>query len=323
VHIPDVLDLTTCVSTGVLSAGAVAYAIRRVRREFADRTAPLMGVMAACLFAAQMMNFPIPGATSGHLLGGVLAAVVLGPWGGLLVLAVVLLVQSVLFQDGGITALGANVLNLGVIGSLVGYSVFAPLRQWVSGPAGTMFGAVVAAWFSVVLAAAAAAVELAVGGVGGSFPLGPTLGVMLLAHAMIGVGEALITGLAVGFLLETRPDLVYGQARRSNMLVQSAQVVIGGLAIALVAAVFLSPFKSPLPDGLERTFERLGFDAAAAPSRMPDVLNDYQLPGLENVLLAGSAAGALGTLIVFAIAFFLTRALRREKSAAAHTPDAS
>jgi cobalt/nickel transport system permease protein len=166
----------------------LGYAIHRVGRTFADRRAPLMGVMAATLFAAQTMNFPIPSGTSGHLLGGILAAVMLGPWSGLVVLAVVLVVQSLLMTDGGITALGANVFNVGVIGSVVGYAIFEPIRRVIGGQKGTVVGAMLAAWFTVILGATACSIELAISGTYQS--LAATLGVMLLFHSMIGLGEA-------------------------------------------------------------------------------------------------------------------------------------
>lgn len=319
-HIQDgLLDVRTCVAAGVLAMSAVGYAVHRVRQSFADRAAPLMGVAAACLFAGQMLNFPVPGGTSGHLLGGVLAAVLLGPWAGLLVLTVVLAVQCVLFQDGGVTALGANVFNVGVLGSLVGYTVFASVRRLVGDPAGTVFGSVLAAWFSVVLAAVACSVQLAIGG---RFVLGPTLGAMLLAHTMIGVGEALITGMAVSFILRARPDLVYGRNGQAGAASHVAQWVVGGLALALVAAVLISPFASSLPDGLEWAIERLGVEPEPVEPVLAAPMPDYTPRGLENLRLAGSIAGAVGTVVVFVAAFLLARGLGT-RSSLAHASHAS
>jgi cobalt/nickel transport system permease protein len=297
----------------------LGYALHRVNRTFADRAAPLMGVVAACLFAGQMLNFPVPGGTSGHLLGGVLAAVMLGPWAGVLVLTVVLAVQCVLFQDGGVTTLGANVFNVGVLGSLVGYSIFAPLRRWIGGAAGTVVGSVVAAWFSVVLAAIACSMELAAGS---RFVLGPTLGAMLLAHTMIGLGEALITGMAVSFVLRARPDLVYGQNGRAGAPTRVVQTVVGGLTLALVAAVLISPFASSLPDGLEWAIDRLGIGPESSEPAWPAPMPDYAPRGLENLRLAGSIAGAAGTVVVFGVAFLLARGLGT-RSSLAHASHAS
>jgi cobalt/nickel transport system permease protein len=316
-HIPDnLLDLKTCAATAVASAAAIGFALRRIDRGRAQRLAPLMGVVAASLFAAQMMNLPIPGGTSGHLLGGVLAAVMLGPWNGLLVLTVVLAVQCVLFQDGGASSLGANILNVGVIGSVVGYAIFEPIRRAVGGQKGTVFGAVVAAWFSVVLGATACSIEIALSG---KYQLAPALGVMLLIHSVIGLGEAAITGLAISYILRTRADLVYGEVTQSGMLARSGQVVLAGLALAIVIAVFLSPFASQLPDGLDATLARLGIDPDSVEPFFAAPMPDY---GLGNLRFAGSVAGGIGTLVVFALAFLLARGLS-SKSSIAHTPHAS
>lgn len=320
-HIQDgLLDVKTCVGTAVLSAGMLGYAIHRVGRTFADRRAPLMGVMAATLFAAQMMNFPIPGGTSGHLLGGILAAVMLGPWSGLVVLAVVLVVQSLLMQDGGITALGANVFNVGVIGSVVGYAIFEPIRRVIGGQKGIVVGAMLAAWFTVILGATACSIELALSGTYRS--MAATLGVMLLVHSMIGLGESVITGLAIAFVLRTRPDLVYGQNNGSGALARSGQVIVAGLAVAFVVAILLSPFASSLPDGLESTLGRLGIDTSASEPMFSALMPDYVPRGMEKVRFAGSVAGGVGTVFVFAVAFVVSLGLS-SKPSAAHTPHAS
>ncbi len=191
-HIPDgFLDAKTWVTTGVLSAGTLAYALRRTRQTLQDRQVPAMGVMAAFIFAAQMVNFPIVGGTSGHLIGAVLAAVTLGPWSASIVMAVILILQSLLFQDGGLTALGANILNMGVIAVFAGYGVYRLLDRYRA------FGLFAASWVSVMLAAAACAVELAVAG---TIPLAVVLPAMLFWHAFIGVGEGLITAAVVEIL---------------------------------------------------------------------------------------------------------------------------
>jgi cobalt/nickel transport system permease protein len=271
-----------------------------------------------------MLNIPIPPLpTSGHLMGAVLAAIVLGPWAGLLVLTVVLSVQCLLFQDGGLTTLGANIFNVGVIGCVVGYAVFSPIRRALGGFRGTVVGAVIAAWFSVFLGATACAFELALSGM----ELAPTLGIMLLAHSLIGIGEALITGLVVAFVLRTRPDLIHAPNETSGLLARSGQVVVAGLAVALVLSVLLSPVASELPDGLEWTLEKLGaqpkqpFAAAyKIAERIP--MPDYQVPWMQNLRLAGSVAGAVGTIVVFGAAYWLARGFS-SKSSIAHTPHAS
>ncbi len=206
-HIPDgFLDPGVAAATAIVSAGAVGYALRRADRELDDERVPLLGVTAAFVFAVQMLNFPVAGGTSGHLLGAGLAAILLGPWLACLVMAVVLTMQALVFADGGISALGANVLNMGVIGALtVGYLMVWLRHLTPRTRAG--FLAVVAggAWLAVMAGAAATALELSISG---TVPLGTVLPAMLGVHAVIGVGEAVITVAAVSAVLATRPDLV-------------------------------------------------------------------------------------------------------------------
>ena len=206
-HIPDgFLDPGVAAATAIVSTGAVGYALRRADRELDDERVPLLGVTAAFIFAVQMLNFPVAGGTSGHLLGAGLAAILLGPWLACLVMAVVLTAQALVFADGGISALGANVLNMGVIGALtVGYLMVWSRHLIPRTRAG--FLAVVAggAWLAVMAGAAATALELSISG---TVPLGTVLPAMLGVHALIGVGEAVITVAAVGAVLATRPDLV-------------------------------------------------------------------------------------------------------------------
>jgi len=206
-HIPDgFISTGTAAVTWVASAGGIGYAVRRVNRELSERQVPLMGVTAAFIFAAQMMNFTVVGGTSGHLVGGALAAILLGPWAGALVLTAVLAVQALLFQDGGLLALGANVLNMALITVFVGWLVYSSLKRLLGKRSwATMVSGFAAAWLSVVLASVAAAVELAVSG---TSPLAVALPAMGLVHMLIGVGEGLITVAVLVFLQATRPDLL-------------------------------------------------------------------------------------------------------------------
>jgi len=206
-HIPDgFLNTGTSVAAWAISAGSVGYAVRRVSRELGERQVPLMGVTAAFIFAAQMMNFTVAGGTSGHLLGGALAAILLGPWAAMLVLTSVLAVQALLFQDGGLLALGANVLNMAVVGVLVGWVVYTGLRRLAGNRTGaTMVSGFAAAWLSVVIASLVAAVELALSG---TSPWGVALPAMGLVHMLIGIGEGLITVAVLAFLRAVRPDLL-------------------------------------------------------------------------------------------------------------------
>jgi cobalt/nickel transport system permease protein len=206
-HIPDgFLSPEVAATCAVPAAGAVAYGLRRASHELDERRVPLLGVTAAFVFAAQMLNFPVAGGTSGHFLGAALAAILLGPWLAGLVLSVVLVVQAFVFADGGITALGANILNMGVIGALVVGGVMVAARRALPNRRGVLLVVAGAgAWLAVVAGAAATAVELAISG---TVPLGTVLPAMLGVHVLIGAGEAAITVAAVSAVLSTRPDVV-------------------------------------------------------------------------------------------------------------------
>jgi cobalt/nickel transport system permease protein len=206
-HIPDgFLSASVWAAAGAVSAGAVALSVSRVGRSLEDKQVPLMGVVGAFIFAAQMVNFPIASGTSGHLGGGVLAMLLLGPWASTLIMTAILIVQALLFQDGGITALGANVLNMGVLACLVGFLVFRLLRRLLAGTQGALISAFITAWLMVVLGAASAAVQIALSG---TIPLRLVLPAMAGIHALIGIGEGLITTAALAFLLRVRRDLVH------------------------------------------------------------------------------------------------------------------
>ena len=306
-HLLDgLLDGPTSAVTAVVAAGGVGYSLRRLSTVLQDRAVPLMGVTAACVFAGQMINFPVVAGASGHLLGGVLTAVLLGPWAAAVTITVVLLVQCFLFGDGGLLSLGANVFNMAVLGTMVGYCIYAAGRRLIRGRVGIAAAAIVAAWFSVLLASAACAIELAASG---TYPLKPALTTMLFVHAFIGVGEALITGLAIAFVLRTRPDLIYEPDAPSTTSASVVHVLVGGLALALVVAVFLSPWASSLPDGLEWSAESLG-GIPETPAILAGPIPDYEMPGIETLSVATAFAGLLGTLVVFGIAFAIGRSLR-------------
>lgn len=210
-HVPDgFLDAPTSVATGVAAMAAVGIALRKARGELDDRTAPMAGLVATFVFAAQMVNFPVGLGTSGHLLGGALAAVLVGPWTGLLAVSVVLIVQALLLADGGITALGTNITLLGIVGVVAGWLVFRGLQRVLPKRVGLV--PVLAAVGALVSVPVAALVFVALYAVGGTAPV-PLAGLttaMLGWHTLIGVGEALITGLVVSSVVAVRPDLVHG-----------------------------------------------------------------------------------------------------------------
>jgi cobalt/nickel transport system permease protein len=214
-HIPDgFLNLPVLLVTWAIAIGLIAMSLKRAQAEYKERAVPLMGVCAAFIFAAQMINFPIPGGTSGHLLGGTLAGALLGPWAGSLVMVAVFIVQGVVFQDGGLTALGANIFNMGLIGTFGGYYLYRAIRFAVGRDTlrGVVVGAAIAAWTSVVVASILCGIELAFSG---TVPLTVALTAMASWHLLIGIGEALITVVALSFIWRTRSDLFYDPPRRS------------------------------------------------------------------------------------------------------------
>lgn len=215
-HIPDgFLSLPVSLITWVIAIGLIGLSLKRVQADYQERAVPLMGVCAAFIFAAQMINFPIPGGTSGHLLGGTLAGVLLGPWAGSLVMVVVFIVQGALFQDGGLTVLGANITNMGLIGTFGGYYLYKGIRS-VAGFntwRGMAIAVAIASWTSVVVASLLCAVQLALSGTA-SFAVAITA--MLIWHVLIGIGEAVITSLAVSYIWRTRPDLLYDPPKRKT-----------------------------------------------------------------------------------------------------------
>ncbi len=205
-HIPDgFIDLKTAISTGVVSAGGLATAIYKVKSYFKAKVIALMGIMSALIFALQMINFSIPGGTSGHLLGGALVAIILGPNAGAIVITVVLIVQAFIFMDGGVVALGANIFNMAIIGVYSSYLIYWLISRTSKSKIVFFTAVAVASWLSVVVASFFAALEL---GISGTYAMGVTLKAMTGIHAVIGIGEAVITIAVVAFINKVRPDLI-------------------------------------------------------------------------------------------------------------------
>ncbi|GAB3435858.1 energy-coupling factor ABC transporter permease [Flindersiella endophytica] len=210
-HVPDgFLDAPTSIATGAATVVAIGLSLRGARRELDDKTAPLTGLVAAFIFAVQMLNFPVGAGTSGHLLGGALAAVLVGPWTAILCMTVVLLVQALFFADGGVTALGTNILLMGVVTVVVGWAVFKLLQKLLpKRPASVVPAAFAGAAVSVPVAALCFTGLYIVGGAV-DIPLPALAGSMIGWHVLIGLGEAVITSLTIASVLAVRPDLVYG-----------------------------------------------------------------------------------------------------------------
>lgn len=210
-HIPDgFVDLKTVITTSVVSAGGLGACIYKVKKIFKSRTIAIMGVLAALIFALQMINFSIPGGTSGHLLGGALSSIVAGPFGGSIILSVVLIVQALIFGDGGITALGANIFNMALIGVFSSYLIYYLIRKISKSKTNFYIAIAAASWFSVVFASFFAALEL---GISGTYEMGITMKAMVLVHMVIGIGEAIITTAIIAFVDRVRPELILTNER--------------------------------------------------------------------------------------------------------------
>ncbi|MEM3420708.1 MAG: energy-coupling factor ABC transporter permease [Candidatus Hadarchaeum sp.] len=204
-HIPDgFLSWEVWAPLWALAVLIITFAVWKTNKKLSDKHVPLLGVLAAFIFAAQMLNVPVAGGTSGHLLGGVLVAVFVGPLAGSIVMSSIFAVQAIFFQDGGITALGANIINMGLIGTIIGFYIYLAFTK-ISKTKGVIIGAAVASWISVVLASAACALELAASG---TSPLWIALPAMVGIHSIIGVIEAAMTVTVIGFVMKTRSDLL-------------------------------------------------------------------------------------------------------------------
>ncbi len=304
-HIPDgFLTVPVALAGWAIMIVMVGLALQQTRDRLGERQIPLMGILAAFVFAAQMINFPVAGGTSGHLIGGTLIAILLGPWAAVLVMTSVVSIQALLFQDGGLLALGFNVFNMGILAPFVGYAVYTWVRRVLgNSQRGDLIGAAGGAWLSVETAAAAASLQLAVSG---TSPLDVAFPAMVGVHALIGIGEALITVGALVFIQQSRPDLVNGTAR--TMAKGSSWIAVG-LLIAL-AITFASPLASSHPDGLERVAEDKAFldEAKDAPYT---ILPDYTVPGIDNEAVTTIFAGLIGVLIVAGVGYGVARVIDR------------
>jgi len=308
-HIPDgFLDAKTLALTGALSAGGLAVAARQVNRTLPRKKIPLMGLSAAFVFAAQMINFPVAGGTSGHLLGGVLAGVLLGPGAAAIMIACVLIVQALLFSDGGVLALGANIFNMAFIGAVAGSSLYQTVRRFLPGLRGRISSVFFAAWASTVLAAVTCTGELAWSGTLPAFVVFPA---MIGIHVLIGIGEGLVTAMVILTIARTRPDLLeFNKADHSRGT--DLEFLVFGLVIVLGLAIFVSPYACTWPDGLDHVAEKFGF-AARATTVIKTWIPDYKMPGISSAGIATALAGGLGALIMFGLACGVGRVLVKKE----------
>ncbi|MBE2202459.1 MAG: energy-coupling factor ABC transporter permease [Anaerolinea sp.] len=302
-HVPDgFLSLGIALVCWVLAALAVGLAVRQARGSFDERLVPLAGMMAAFIFAGQMINFPVAGGTSGHLLGASLASIVLGPWLGILVMTAVIALQALLFQDGGLVVMGANILIMGVVPALVTYGLYRLVLQQERR---VQLAAVAGfAWLSVMAAALFTALLL---GFSGTSSFRIAVPAMLGIHALIGIGEALVTVAALSFIMRARPELLTESAAAGGR-----GWIVGGVVVTLLV-LLLSPFASGFPDGLEWVAEEHGFLQTALDAPY-ELLPDYTIPFLGETALSTIVAGLVGALLVAALTVGVTRLVRGRQS---------
>ena len=298
-HVPDgFLSLGLALLCWVLALLAVGLAVRNGRSTYDERLTPVAGIMAAFIFAGQMINFPVAGGTSGHMIGATLAAIVLGPWLGILVMTAVIALQALLFQDGGLVVMGANILIMGVLPVMVSYGLYKPVANRRKNSKLVLAG--LAAWLSVLAAALLTALLL---GFSGTSSFRIVVPAMLGVHAIIGLGEALITAATLAFIMKVRPTLLResGEAGGNGW-------IMGGMIVVLLV-LLISPFASGFPDGLEWVAEEQGFLHTAVESSY-QLLPDYTIPLLGETAVSTVAAGLIGALLVGLFAIGLTKMVK-------------
>jgi cobalt/nickel transport system permease protein len=305
-HIPDgFLDPKTAIASGVVAATGLGIAIRQVKRTLPSSRIPQMGLASAFVFAAQMLNFPVAGGTSGHLIGAVLVSVLLGPSAAVIIMSSVLILQCLMFADGGITALGANMFNMAIVAPLIGFGVYQLTRKIFGSSEQVRFTAIAfASWLSTVAASIACAGQLATSGTANWRVVFPA---MAGIHMLIGVGEAIITTLVVAAVMKLSPGMIYNLDNRHTQT-DFRQLNGYGLVVALGLVLFVAPFASSWPDGLEKVAETFGFSGAASSTALvPSPLADYGIPGVSSSAVSTILAGVIGTLVAFLLSYTLAR----------------
>jgi cobalt/nickel transport system permease protein len=296
-HIPDgFLSITVSLLAWVISIFMVGYALRIAGKGLDERQVPVMGILAAAIFAGQMINFAVAGGTSGHLMGSAIATILVGPWAAILIMTSVVSIQALIFQDGGLVVLGANIFNMAIVGVAVAHMVFTSIKRIAEDSRkGILLGGFGAGWISVLLVSISVALQVVVSG---TSPARIAIPAMAGVHLLIGIGEGLITVGALAFLLSVRPDLI--QPGRPRLDTSRSIWVLG--FILTVVLILLAPLASTRPDGLEWVASQAGFiDKVRSP--IYELVPDYLLPGVENESLATILAGALGVIIVFGLGF--------------------
>jgi cobalt/nickel transport system permease protein len=304
-HIPDgFLSARVALGYAALSSLGIGLACNRLRAQRARGPSALLGVSAAFVFAAQMVNFPVAAGTSGHLIGSALSGALLGLPGALLVMTAVIIMQCLAFADGGVFALGANVFNMGLVGCIVGFCCYRLLCGAAPSPTRRVAAVACAGWCATIAGAVSCASQLSLSG---SARLPVVLPAMLGVHALIGMGEAVISSLVVASVLRFRPELLEsGQPLELGERAPTSAVA-AGLGLSVAVAALLAPLAYTAPDGFSRVTQALGLRSTSAPLSAP--FSEYGIPGLVSGALATVLAGCLGTLFVFGLCWLLALAL--------------
>ena len=296
-HVPDgFINAPVSAATGLISLGTIWAYIRSAKNLVADRLIALTGMMSALIFVLQMINFPIAAGTSGHLLGGSLAVIVLGPSLGIICIAIVVVIQSLLFADGGLSALGVNLLNMAVVTSVIGWIAISTWKRVFNESYSSIIsGSFVAGLLSVVFSSIAFVLEYAIGGTV-AVPLGNVLIAMISSHLLIGIGEGVITALIVSLLLRVRSDLVYVNQNKNHN--DKATSFYGLFIILILSLTLLTPYASSSPDGLESVAETYDFNEE---SGIILFLDDYGIKNINNNFLSTVLSAVLGVVVIVAI----------------------
>ena len=296
-HVPDgFINAQVSIGSGIVSFATLWAYVRNAKNLVADKLIALTGMMSALIFVLQMINFPIAAGTSGHLLGGALAVIVLGPHLGIICISIVVVIQSLLFADGGLSALGINVFNMAIVTSLVGWLVITSWKK-LFGEANISIisGSIVAGLLSVIFSSIAFVFEYALGGTV-AVPLSSVLLAMLSTHLLIGLGEGIITALIVSLLLRVRSDLVY--VKTNEHISNNTSSIYGLFILLLLCFTLITPYASSSPDGLESVAENFGF---LETDGLVLFLNDYGISGLNNSFLSTIISAVLGIVVVVGI----------------------
>ena len=302
-HVPDgFINAQVSVATGVISLGTLWAYIRNAKNLVADKLIALTGMMSALIFVLQMINFPIAAGTSGHLLGGALAVIVLGPSLGIICISIVVVIQSLLFADGGLSALGVNVLNMAIITSLTGWLTITFWKKLFGDSQFTLIsGSVIAGLLSVVFSSIAFVMEYAIGGTV-SVPLGSVLIAMISTHLFIGLGEGVITALIISLLLRVRSDLVYVNTKKDNS--NNLSTSYGIFIVLILSLTLITPYASSSPDGLESVASNFGFEETDG---VVLLLEDYGISSVNNNFVSTILSALLGIVSIAGLSTLFLR----------------